>query len=191
MESEYRRVSIKGFEGEYEVDTLGNVYSLKTNIKLKPNNSKNPYYTVHLRHNGKRIAKNIHRLVAEAFIPNPDNLPQVNHKDECKHNNNVDNLEWCTALYNTRYGTGIKRAIANRKQRPCTEEEKKYLSECMKKHWSTRRHPRSVVDIECVNDHRVFRSYCEVEREYGIERHTVKKMCEAGFTKDGLSFRYL
>ena len=55
--------------------------------------------------NGKLHLKKIHRLVAQAFLPNPDNLPMINHKDEDKTNNRVDNLEWCTAKYNANYGT--------------------------------------------------------------------------------------
>lgn len=56
--------------------------------------------------NGKRIHKRIHRLVAETFIPNPSNLPQVNHKDENKMNNSVENLEWCDNKYNSTYSMG-------------------------------------------------------------------------------------
>ena len=69
----------------------------------------NGYYYVCLSKNG--IVKNyfVHRLVAEVFLPNPDNLPCVNHKDEDKSNNNVDNLEWCTHEYNINYGTRNKR----------------------------------------------------------------------------------
>lgn len=191
MGTEYQRVAIEGFEGRYEVDALGNVYSLIHGIKLKPNDSKCPYYHVHLMKSGKRYAKKIHRLVAEAFIPNPDNLPQVNHKDENKHNNNVDNLEWCTALYNTRYGTGIERAKANRVVKPKTEEEKKHLAYCAKEYWKTHKHPRKQFEIECLNDHRVYYSYSEVGRAYGISYKWVRRMCEDGREVRGYRFRYL
>ncbi|MDE6946278.1 MAG: HNH endonuclease [Anaeroplasmataceae bacterium] len=63
------------------------------------------YLDAHLRKNGKRKHHKVHRLVAEAFIPNPDNLPIVNHKDENKLNNRLCNLEWCTYEYNNTYGS--------------------------------------------------------------------------------------
>ena len=94
---------IKDYEGLYQVSNLGRVKS-STKI-LKNRLSKRGYYIVTLYKNGKSTTKWVHRLVAEAFIPNPDNLPQVNHKDEDKLNNRVDNLEWCTAKYNCNYGT--------------------------------------------------------------------------------------
>ncbi len=72
---------------------------------------KNEYYQVMLYNENGRKCKSVHRLVAEAFIPNPENLPQINHKDENKLNNRVDNLEWCTAKYNASYGTAIERRI--------------------------------------------------------------------------------
>lgn len=70
---------------------------------LKPNLRNNGYHYVVLYKNTKRAFKTIHRLVAETFIPNPYNLPQVNHKDENKTNNCVDNLEWCDNKYNINY----------------------------------------------------------------------------------------
>ena len=97
---------IEGFE-DYMVSSDGKVWSLKKGKKkeLKPKTDSCGYLLVRLYINGRQVHKYIHRLVAEAFISNPDNLPQVNHKDENKTNNCVDNLEWCTAEYNNNYGT--------------------------------------------------------------------------------------
>ena len=105
---------IQGYNGNYQVSDCGHVRSMsfhrtgETKV-LKINKHRNGYFSVLLFDNGKRKRLYIHRLVAEAFIPNPFNFPQVNHKDEDKSNNHVDNLEWCTAMYNSRYGTGNKR----------------------------------------------------------------------------------
>ena len=95
---------VPNFEGLYKVDDVGNIYSIRRAIILKPNINQKGYLLYSLCKNGKRIIVTGHRLVAEAFIPNPDNLPQINHKDENPSNNNVDNLEWCTAEYNNNYG---------------------------------------------------------------------------------------
>lgn len=107
---------VKGFEGAYEVSNLGNVRSLKRDggSLMALNKSNLGYMKVVLFFNGVPSYKSVHRLVAEAFIPNPLGLPCVNHKDENTSNNNVDNLEWCTAEYNNNYGTRndkIKKAV--------------------------------------------------------------------------------
>lgn len=126
IEEEWR--PIKGFESLYEVSNLGNVRSLdrviysekRSNqiwkgkqLSIKKKN-KGGYHLITLNKNGKQYYFTIHRLVAEAFIPNPLNLPQVNHKDENKSNNRVENLEWCTESYNHNYGTAIERANLKR-----------------------------------------------------------------------------
>lgn len=93
---------IEGFE-DYKVSECGQVFSLKTFTILKPYEKKN-YLGVYLYKNRKRKFMMIHRLVAMAFIENPNNYPQINHKDENSKNNIVENLEWCSAKYNSNYG---------------------------------------------------------------------------------------
>lgn len=112
---------IKGYEGKYQVSNYGSVKTLNyrrtgTARLLIPKNDKG-YLAVGLYKNGKRKMFLIHRLVAEAFIPNPENLPQVNHIDEDKTNNYVENLEWCTQSYNNNYGTRLKRVSESLKNR--------------------------------------------------------------------------
>lgn len=105
---------IKDYEGLYQISNLGRVKSLhfSKELLLKPRLTGRGYCQIDLQRNKDIKHALVHRLVAEAFIPNPDNLPYVNHKDEDKTNNRVDNLEWCTQLYNIRYGTGLRRRVA-------------------------------------------------------------------------------
>ena len=106
---------IKGYEGLYQVSNWGNVKSTQYyhgtyERTLKPTKDKDGYLQVILYKDGKRKMHRIHRTVAEAFIPNPDNLPQINHRDENPSNNRVDNIEWCDCKYNINYGTRTKKA---------------------------------------------------------------------------------
>ena len=109
--------TINGYEGLYEVSNLGRVRSLDRCVKysngqthihrgriLVPGISKTGYMQVCLCKNGKMKHPLVHRLVADAFLENPGNLPQINHKDENPSNNVVENLEWCTPDYNLHYG---------------------------------------------------------------------------------------
>lgn len=102
---------IKGYEGLYEVSDKGRVRSLKFGKEriLNPHNNSCGYHQVILCKNVEYKAYLVHRLVAQTFIPNPDNLPQVNHKDEDKENNKVENLEWCSKKYNINYGSRNQR----------------------------------------------------------------------------------
>ena len=107
----YKVVDIKGYEGLYKISNKGDVISLskiRGFLKLKeriitPTVKANKYLDIKLVKDGISKHFYIHRLVAEHFIPNPDNLPQVNHKDKNPSNNSVDNLEWCNNSYNVRY----------------------------------------------------------------------------------------
>jgi hypothetical protein len=98
---------IPGYEGIYWASNFGNIRSVK--CVLKPSKHRDGYLHVVLCVKGVRKTYQVHRLVALAFIPNPKKFPQINHKDEDKTNNCVENLEWCTMDYNIHYGTGQKR----------------------------------------------------------------------------------
>lgn len=121
---------VVGYEGYYEVSNLGRVRGVDrivTGSNVVTQHFKghlmtqrpdgNGYMLCHLRMNRTRRMIHVHRMVAEAFIPNPDNLPQVNHKDNSRTNSQVDNLEWCTVKYNSNYGLHKKRASFSRAER--------------------------------------------------------------------------
>jgi len=100
---------IKEFDYRYEVSSYGRVRNKTTKYVLKQNKNHNGYLIITVFRKTQRV----HRLVAQAFIPNPENKPQVNHIDEDKENNKVDNLEWMTSKENINYGTAIDRRVKN------------------------------------------------------------------------------
>lgn len=101
--------TIKGYDGLYAVTKSGEVYSYRSGKFLKQTVDSNGYLKVNLCKDGAKKTHLVHRLVAEAFIPNPDNLPCINHVSENKLNNRVENLEYCSHAYNNAYGTRITR----------------------------------------------------------------------------------
>ena len=118
---------IRGFEGIYSVSNLGRImaHERKVNVCgggvrtikkhiLKPMKCKNGYLEASLYVGQKRTVRLLHRVVAEAFIPNPNNWPEVNHKDEDITNCRVENLEWCTSKYNANYGSRNVKMMLNR-----------------------------------------------------------------------------
>lgn len=148
----------------YEVSTDGRVRNIKTGRILKHGYDTN-YNFVYLYIDKKPVHFYIHRLVAEAFIPNPQNLPQVNHKDENKTNNCISNLEWCTKEYNLNYGTCKKRI---------GEANSKFLFQLRK-------------DGSLV---RVWPSSMEVQRQLGYSSGNIC-MCCAGKRKSAYGYKWV
>ena len=101
---------IKGYEEHYAITSCGRVWSYKRKKFLRPQDNGSGYLQVALFKDGKCKRLLVHRLVADAYIPNTNNLPEVNHKDEVKEHNWVSNLEWCDHNYNINYGTGHERS---------------------------------------------------------------------------------
>lgn len=120
MEEKELWKTIKNYPN-YEISNLGKIKSKSRLVKRKNNRNyiiqekilkqylTKGYYRVSLFANGKIVHKLVHRLMAEVFIPNPNNLPEINHKNEIKTDNRVENLEWCSSKYNCNYGTRNKR----------------------------------------------------------------------------------
>lgn len=147
------RRPVPGYEGYYEVDNLGRVFSVDRIIHvndngriydkpvhgavLKQTNHSRGYKTVPLTKNGKTKQEYVHRIVASAFIPNPDNLPAVNHKDEDKTNNFVENLEWCTVAYNNNYGGKTKKQAEKIRGISHNEAHREKISSSLKQYYKT------------------------------------------------------
>lgn len=129
MKEEFR--DITGYEGLYQASDLGRIKSLERKVKtkngyrivrekiLKTSKDKNGYLLVNLHKNNKMKTHRVHRIIAQTFIPNHENLPQINHIDENTTNNSVNNLEWCSLVYNINYGTGIYRRSEKSKKKVC------------------------------------------------------------------------
>ena len=154
--------NIKDYKGEYEIKKNGRVWSYKRKKFLKPMLTMDGYHRVSLYKEGKRKTYYIHRLVAQTFIPNPEGLPEVNHKDEDKSNNCVENLEWMSKIDNINYGTGSKRS-AEKRSKP----------------------------IYCVELDKVFKSGKEAARELGLNNSHITSCCKGRYkTTGGFHFRY-
>lgn len=156
---------IEGYEGLYQISNYGSVKSLgngKTRKEkvLKPTKNKDGYLRVGLCKQGKRKMYLVHRLVTSAFIENPNNYEQINHRDEQKTNNHVTNLEWCTRSYNINYGTRTERATAS-------------LSK----------------QVMCIETGVVYSSTMEVERQLGYFQTYIASVCN-GKNKTAYKFHW-
>jgi hypothetical protein len=169
---------VKGYENFYQVSNLGKVRSVDRYVKTNNNQTrfykgqllsqglgKNGYYIVALTMNKVQTTKTVHRLVAETFVFNPNDLPMVNHIDENKMNNTYKNLEWCTQSYNNSYGTKIARS-AIKKAKPVCQ-----------------------IDI---STNRVIRTYPSIraaEKAFGVKDANISAVCK-GTRKTVLGYKW-
>ena len=123
MEEIWKQIVYDGILYDYEVNTVGKIRNIKTGTIKKPHDNGRGYLKVQLYHKGKGRSLFVHRIVAETFIPNPDNFNTVDHIDHNKHNNNVENLRWLSHKDNSDDG----RVLMQRKIR-CIELDKVYDS---------------------------------------------------------------
>ena len=145
----------------YMVSSFGRVKNVKFAKEriLKQVITNDGYLRVGLYKTQKQTACSVHRLVAQSFIPNPDNLPQVNHKNEIKTDNRVENLEWCTNKYNVNYGTRNLHASLNNRNNPkqkCKPVNQYTINNEFLKEWPSLR---------------------EIERQLGFKRQNIKSCC--------------
>lgn len=151
---------IPGYIGNYQISNLGRIKNLNWHnshkakiVELKPD--KSGYVRLRIK---KEKTLKIHRLVATAFIPNPDGLPLINHKNENKADNRVENLEWCDAKYNVTYNGNSQRIGDKLRNGPCSKMV-------------------AMVDSKTGIIMRVFPSAMEIERYYGYDRSNINKCC--------------
>lgn len=153
---------IKGFEGLYQVSDFGRVKSLNYNHTnesriLKTRKQRNGYLLVNLNKKGKQYFFLVHRLVAETFLENPENLPQVNHKDENKTNNRVENLEWKSPKDNCNHGTRNERSAKTRTNGKLSKQVLQYTK-----------------NGEFVKE---WVSLSEIKRKLGYNKSAISKVC--------------
>lgn len=181
---------VDGFEGLYKVSNMGNVKTVEHDIvysngsvhrmtehMMKPKGDSYGYHIVCLTKNNRKHYLKVHRLVAKAFIDNPDDLPCVNHKNEIKNDNRVENLEWCTVRYNNIYGTRLQRIS------DATSKSK---------HWNSRR----VCQVDKDTDEviKVWDCVRDVERELGYYHTNISACCLGSRnhkTAYGFKWRYM
>lgn len=189
---------IVGYEGLYQVSNLGRVKSRGSDKwhkgrMLKPMfDGKGNYLFVGLHKNGKTKQRNIHRLVAEAFIINPNNLPCVNHINEVKTDNKVTNLEWCTVEYNSNYGNAKKNMIASRRKNNNQEAINKKIKEAKKRNGSfscEKPVAQYTMDGTFISN---YESATDAERKTGISRGGIQRCCIGRYSQaKGFVWKYI
>lgn len=155
-------IDIPGYENKYAITSCGKVYSYKAKKFLKLFNRPDGYLSVGLSKNNKETKFLIHRLVAEAYIPNPENLLFVNHKDEDKTNNCINNLEWISHKDNCNFGT---------------RNERMAEKHCRK--------------VKCLSTGKIYDSVSEAVEDTGISFKTIIKHAQGRLKRETANWQYI
>lgn len=167
-------IDIEGYGGCYQASNFGRVKSLKYNHTfkeriLKASKDKKGYLIVCLCKDGIKKSYKVHRLIALTFIPNPDNLPEINHKDEDKTNNRIENLEWCDRKHNVNFGSRTKRMVESKTN-----------------------YPKFSKQVLCVETGKIYPSIHQVERELGFLHGNISLSCNGKIKSAyGYTWRYV
>lgn len=194
---------IEEYEGKYQVSNMGRVKSLERTVRcglnggcyrtiperiIKPIKDNYGYLVVNLWEDGKKKTCKVHRLVATAFLPNPENLPCINHRDENKRNNLAQNLEWCDVKYNNNYGTKNQRASEKLRGRKLSEEHirklrgrklsEEHIRKIAEKQRNNTRTSKPVYSVDKVTGEiKEYPSAKEAERCTGIYHGSIIRCC--------------
>lgn len=157
------------------------VVNTRTGRPLKPQQDGAGYAEVQLWRNNKGTHKRLHRLFAEAYIPNPDNLPEINHKDEDPRNFSLDNLEWCTHPYNMNYGT-----VNERRGRNISAAQRGKL-----KPWVAEQKGIPIIAIDGWGNETYYKSAREAGRQLNLDQSSITAVLRGRQkTVHGFRFRY-
>lgn len=175
---------ILGLEGKYAVTEDGKVYSYYKKGFMKTRTQRDGYLLVNLCIQGKQKTFQLHRLIALAFLDNPDDLPQVNHKNGDKTDNRVENLEWCSCAYNAqhRYSPEIAAMRGVNTTRKTPVYERKEDSGMTRRVYNNKR-------VRCIETGKIFESGAECAREMGLDASHISKVCR-GVSKSHKGFHF-
>ena len=170
---------IKDYEDTYAVSNLGRVKNIKTGKILKQSKDRYGYMKIGLSEDGKRKTHQVHRLVLETFKANSRNCSDVNHIDENKENNALNNLEWCTHKENINHGTHNARSAATKKANGTYDKIAKINSEKLS------------IPVYCITNNTVYKSACEAARQLKLDQGSINKCLKGKYKQTGgYQFKY-